>query len=104
MVATTSPSRKIQLNRRLTLFGLLSVTVGAGFIAVNAPNLTSSGAASAITLSLTTTSPGATCNNGSNPVGPICSGLAGGDVINVAGAGFTPGATASIVECSSAAS
>ncbi len=68
-----------------------------------APNLASSGAASAITVTLTTSASGAMCDNISNPVGPVCSGLAGGDVVHVSGSGFTPGSTASIVECSSVA-
>jgi len=53
-----------------------------------------------ITLTLTTTAAGATCNN-TNKAAPVCSGLAGGDVVSLKGTGFTPGATASIVQCNS---
>ena len=44
--------------------------------------------------------PARECNN-TNVLDPICTGLASGDVMTVAGTGFSPGATASIVECNS---
>jgi len=103
MIASSSLLWRIRLIRLLTLVGLLLVMVGGGLVTVSPPDLASSGAASAITLSLTTTASGATCDNNTNPVGPVCSGLANGDVVNVSGSGFSPGATASIVECSSVA-
>jgi len=51
-------------------------------------------------VSLSVTAPGATCDD--PPAGPaVCSGLAGGDVVDVSGTGFPPGTVASIGECSS---
>jgi hypothetical protein len=79
------------------------VVAGGGLVALSAPGLRTSGAASPLTLSLSTTASGATCDNNANPSGPVCTGLASGDVVNVSGTGFTPGAAASIVECSSVA-
>jgi len=49
-------------------------------------------------ITLTTTAPGAFCNN-ANPGSPVCSGLASGDVLDVGGTVFSPGAIASIAEC-----
>ncbi len=62
-------------------------------------NITSASAATT-TLSLSTTAAGATCDN-TNPSAPVCQNLAAGDVINVAGTGFSPGALASVVQCNS---
>lgn len=103
MLATSSRFRDSRLGRRVLVLGLLFLIVGGVLIAVDPPNLSSSGATSALTLSLTTSASGATCDNTTNSIGPVCSGLAAGDVINVSGGGFTPGSTASIVECSSVA-
>ncbi|HUI03728.1 MAG TPA: hypothetical protein VLZ77_09310, partial [Acidimicrobiales bacterium] len=50
------------------------------------------------TLSITDTAAGASCNN-SNPSAPICTGVAGGQTLTVAGTGFAAGALASIIQC-----
>lgn len=49
-------------------------------------------------LTVTTTAPGASCNN-TNPQLPVCSGLASGDALTVSGSGFSPGAIAAFAEC-----
>jgi len=49
-------------------------------------------------ITLTTTAPGAVCNN-TNPGSPVCFGIASGDELAVAGTVFSPGAIASIAEC-----
>ena len=56
--------------------------------------------AATTSLSLSSTSAGVTCDN-SNPAQPVCSGLAGGDTVTLAGTGFTPGSLASDIECNS---
>ena len=53
-----------------------------------------------VTLSLTSTAPGASCNN-SDPKSPVCIGMASGTVLTVSGTGFSPGAIASIAQCNS---
>jgi hypothetical protein len=95
--------RTASFTTRLTLVGVAMLTMGGTLLgtslaiySVNAAVTTTSGT----TLTLTTSAAGATCND-SNPQSPICSGLASGDVVNVTGTGFSPGATASIVECNS---
>jgi hypothetical protein len=49
-------------------------------------------------LTMTTTAPGAFCNN-TNPQLPVCSGLASGDALTVSGGGLSPGAIAAMAEC-----
>jgi hypothetical protein len=49
-------------------------------------------------LTVTTTAPGASCNN-TNPQLPVCTGLASGDAMTVSGSGFAPGAIAAIAQC-----
>ncbi len=82
----------------LSIIGVTTLLAGGALIStsVSASTVSTPGT----TLTLTTTAAGVTCNN-SNVLDPICSGLAGGDVLTVTGTGFTPGATASIVQCNS---
>ncbi|HLX87592.1 MAG TPA: neocarzinostatin apoprotein domain-containing protein, partial [Acidimicrobiales bacterium] len=79
--------------------GAVSVILGGGLLG-SAAVWGAIGPTAGTTLSLNTTAAGASCNN-SNPQAPVCKGLAGGDVVAVSGTGFTPGSTASIVQCNS---
>ncbi|HTZ08007.1 MAG TPA: hypothetical protein VMB72_02980 [Acidimicrobiales bacterium] len=88
--------------RLLTLLGSALVVGGGLLLAVAGPGVTASGADSAFTLTLTTSAPGASCDD-STYSGPVCSGVSSGDVITVAAGGLTPSVQASIVECSSVA-
>ena len=81
---------------QLMAIGIFAV-VGGGVLVVT--NATSASGATT-TLKLTSSAPGVTCDN-SNPSMPVCSGLAGGDTITLAGTGFTPGSLASDIECNS---
>ncbi len=89
---------------RRSLLAILSLLGATPIIAAGALISTSVSASTVstpgTTLALSVTAPGASCNN-TNVLDPICSGLAGGDVVTVTGTGFTPGATASIVQCNS---
>ncbi len=86
-----------QASRLLSAAGVLTLVAGSVLLATN---VTSSAAAATQTLSLTSTAAGVTCNDAS-PTAPMCSGLAGGDVVNVSGANFTAGSLASIEQCNS---
>lgn len=94
--------RRWSLISRLTVLGVVMLAGGGGLLGTSLALSVgaSTGSTGGTTLSLTTSAPGASCNN-SNPSAPICTGLAGGDVMNVAGTGFSPGATASIEQCNS---
>jgi hypothetical protein len=83
------------LTRLLAAVGVFAMVGGGVLVAINIRS-----AYATTTLSLTTSAPGASCNN-SNPSQPVCFGLANGDVVNVAGTGFTPGSLASIEQCNS---
>ncbi len=96
-MAAPRPLRHSRLITVLTTVGVVAVMAGGAMVATNVGGIS---AAATTTLSLTTTAAGASCND-SNPSAPICSGLAAGDVVNVSGTGFSPGALASIVQCNS---
>jgi len=81
----------------LTTLGTACLLAGGTLVTTG---LASVSGAATTTLSFSTTAAGVTCNN-ANPSDPICSGLAGGDVLNVTGTGFAPGAEASIEQCNS---
>jgi len=85
-----------QTSRWLAAVGVLTLVVGTVLLATN---VTSASAATQ-TLSLSSTAAGVTCND-TNPSMPVCSGLAGGDVVNVSGTHFTTGSLASIEQCNS---
>jgi len=53
-----------------------------------------------VTLSLTSTTPGAFCDN-TTPGSPVCTGMANGTVLTVTGTDFSPGALAWSAQCSS---
>jgi photosystem II stability/assembly factor-like uncharacterized protein len=53
-----------------------------------------------VALSLTSTSPGASCDN-TNPGSPVCIGMASGTVVAVNGTGFSPGALVWSAQCNS---
>jgi len=89
---------RVQLTRTLGAVGVLALLGGSTLVATGLDVAPS--AAATTTLRLTTTAAGASCND-SNPAAPVCSGLANGDVLTVSGTGFSPGATASIVQCNS---
>ena len=74
--------------------GVVALLVGGAMLGTSFAETSTPGT----TLSFTTTAAGASCND-SDAQAPICTGLAAGDVIDVTGTGFTPGATASIVQC-----
>ena len=81
----------------LTVVAVLMLGSGGTLVALSSATIS---AAATTTLHLTSSSPGVTCDN-SNPSMPVCSGLAGGDTITLAGTGFTPGSLASDIECNS---
>ena len=81
----------------MSVVGVFTLVAGTVLLVTN---VTGASAATQ-TLSLSSTSSGVTCNN-TNPAMPVCSGLAGGDTITLAGKGFTPGSLASDIECNSA--
>jgi hypothetical protein len=81
-------------SRLLATVGVLAVVCGGALLAVNVTG------ASGATTTLSLNAAGRTCNN-TNPAMPICQGMAAGDVVNVSGTGFSPGALASIVQCNS---
>ena len=81
----------------VTAVGVVAVLAGGTLMATNVVEVS---AAATTTLHLSTTAAGASCNN-TNPSAPVCSGLAGGETVSVAGTGFSPGALASIVQCNS---
>ena len=81
----------------LSTLGVAALLAGSTLVVTSTVEVS---AAATPTLSLTTTAAGASCND-ANPTAPVCSGLANGDVVNVSGTGFAPGALASIVQCNS---
>ena len=92
------PMGRTRVVRLITTLGVVAILSGGGLLAVSVVGV--SGAATATTLSLTSTAAGVTCNN-SNPSDPVCSGLAAGDVVNVSGTHFTDGSLASVEQCNS---
>jgi hypothetical protein len=85
-----------RISRLLATAGVMAVAGGGALVGLNVTGATA--AASTTTLSLSSTSTGVTCDD-SNPTAPVCSNVAGGDVINVTGTGFASGAEASVVQC-----
>ncbi len=87
-------------SRLLATIGVFAMVGGGFMLGVNITGANAAVSTASTTLSLATTAAGASCND-TNPTAPVCSGVAAGDVINVTGTGFAPGALASIVECNS---
>ncbi|HTZ09716.1 MAG TPA: hypothetical protein VMB72_11615, partial [Acidimicrobiales bacterium] len=91
-------------DEHLRLLSKVLAASGVGTLLIGAALLGTAVAGTVTTtpgISLTLTVPastGATCND-ANKASPSCSNLKAGDVITLAGTGFSPGATASIVEC-----
>ncbi|HTZ10594.1 MAG TPA: hypothetical protein VMB72_16080, partial [Acidimicrobiales bacterium] len=81
----------------LATAGVITVLLGGTLLgtAVAGTVTTTPGISLTITVPAST---GATCNS-SNHADPVCSNVAAGDVLTLSGTGFSPGATASIVQC-----
>ncbi|HVA02507.1 MAG TPA: hypothetical protein VMU64_02070 [Acidimicrobiales bacterium] len=92
------PIRRSGVIKLVTTLGVAAVLAGGTLLGANVVGV--SGAATTPTLRLSSTAAGVTCNN-SNPTSPVCSGLAGGEVVSLSGAGFTKGSLASIEQCNS---
>jgi hypothetical protein len=96
MGARPSPKQS-RLITLITAVGVVAVMGGGAMLATNVADVS---AAATTALHLSSTAPGVTCDN-SNPSMPVCSGLAGGDLVTLAGTGFTPGSLASDIQCNS---
>ncbi len=82
-------ARRVRLASRLGFVGVAALLVGAGLLGTA---MSASAATPTVTLAIKTSAAG-TCS------GSTCMGLAGGDVVNVSGAGFSAGQEASTLEC-----
>jgi len=85
---------------RLVFRSLVALGVAAMLALASLVGIAIDASAAGTSLQMTSSSAGVTCDN-SNPAQPVCSHLAGGDVITLAGTSFTPGSLASAVQCNS---
>ena len=82
-------ARRTKLASRLGLVGIVALMSGGVLLGTA---MSASAATPTITLAIKTSAAG-TCS------GSVCMGLAGGDVVNVSGAGFSANQEASTLEC-----
>jgi len=85
--------------RQVGTLGVLTLMAGAALLGTSITAGAATAPAATLTLTITKSAAG-TCNN-SNPAAPVCSNLASGDVVTIAGANFAPSALSSALECNS---
>ena len=95
---------QIRLTRALSAVGLFALISGGALIGTST---TAAAATPTLSATVTSSSSGAMCSNtpvsgtGVGTVMTLCNHVSGGDVLTLNGAGFTPSALASDVECNS---
>ncbi len=93
---------QIRLTRALAVVGLFALISGGALIGAST---IAAAATPTLSATVTSSSSGATCSStpvsgtGTGTVMNLCSNVSGGDVLSLSGAGFTPSALASDVEC-----